>query len=146
MFHLDGLEPGPIADDVIPLGPRRFDGPIFEPLAEPVVTVIRGGDVALGASSTHVALDVPQDLATFYQGTAGQAEGAHADHVAAGSQSEAGVLIDAGVGVDVYRAAVLPHLPPPSTGVSFNLVPAPQPPPELVGNRPDIDVPDVPGV
>lgn len=145
MFDLDGLEAGPIDDDAMPLGPPIFDGPVFEPLVEPVVTVLRGGDVTLGNSSTHVSLDVPQDLGSFYLGTAGQAEYAHANQVATGPQSEAGVLVDAGAGVDAYRGVVLPHLPPASTVITGNLVPAPQPPPELVGNRGDIDVPDVNG-
>jgi hypothetical protein len=145
MFTLDGLEPGPIGDDDLPLGPPLFAGPVFEPLAEPVVTALRAGDVTLGDASTHVALDVPTDLAAAYQASAGVAEAAHADQLLEGDDATAGLLVDAGAGVDAYRAAVLPHLPSPSADVVSDLVPPPAPPGELVGGAEPPEIPDVQG-
>jgi len=145
MFDLDGLEIGPIDVDELPLGPPLFAGPVFEPLVEPLVSTLQAGDVTLGASSTHVALDVPTDLDAAYQASVGVAYDAHSDQVREGTDSPAGVLVDAGGGVDAYRASVLPHLPPPSATVTSDLVPAPKPPTDLVGGVEPPATPDTQG-
>lgn len=143
MFDLDGLEPGPIDDGILPLDGPLFGGPVFEPLAEPVVNVLRSSDAPLGASSDHVGRDVPMDLDAAYQGSAGVAEANHANQLGVGASSPAGVLVDAGAGVETYRAQALPHLPPPSTSVTSDLVPAPRPPSSIVGIPEPPDTRDV---
>jgi hypothetical protein len=132
VFDLDGLERGPFVPADLPLAPALFGGPVFEPLVEPLVAVLGPGDGLLGAASSHVASDVPTDLDAAYQASAGQAEAAHADQVAAGADAQGGLFVDAGAGVEAYRASVLPHLPPPSADVVSDLTPPPSPPAELV--------------
>lgn len=143
MFDLDGFEAGPIEDGILPLDGPLFGGPVFEPLAEPVVHVLRSTDAPLGSASGQVGRDVPMDLDAAYQGSAGIAEANHANQVSTGASSSAGVLVDAGAGVETYRAQALPHLPPPSTAVSSDLVPAPRPPSSLVGIPEPPDTRDV---
>lgn len=135
MFELDGLEPGPIVVDDMPFGPRVSREGLLESFAEPLVNALHGSDVGLASSSDQVSRDVPRDLDAAYARSAGTAEEAHADQVTEGTGSAAGTLVDAGAGVEVYRGQVLPHLPPPTTGIDMNLVAPPKPPPELVGRN-----------
>jgi len=133
VLELDGLEPGPIVIDDMPFGPRVSREGLLESFAEPLVNTLHGSDDGLASSSDHVSRDVPRDLDAAYARSAGTAAEAHADQVTEGSGSQAGQLVDSGAGVEVYRGQVLPHLPPPTTGVDMNLVPPPKPPQQLLG-------------
>lgn len=142
MLELEGLEPGPIVIEPMPFGPRVSREGLLESLAEPLVSMVQGSEYGLSVSSDQVSRDVPTDLNDAYARTAGQANVAHADQVRAGDATPAGELVDAGAGIDVYRAQALPHLPPPETGIASNLVPAPKPPADLVGGAEPPDLKD----
>lgn len=131
MFSLEGLEPGPIEPGTLPLKPPLFDGPVFEPLVEPLANAVNGGESKLSAHQATMSYNLPTDIDTFFALTAGVAENAHYNQVQAGDGPSIAPIVDAGGGVDAYRTNVLPYLPPPSTSVPSKLIEPPKPDPAI---------------
>lgn len=114
------LAPAYLVRSAMPFGPRVSHDGLFEQLAESLAETLGGGDALLHGLQTAIAGNVADGLDARFTSTIGAAEVAAVNNAGAGDDQTAGVLVDAGGGVDAHRSVALPFLPQPDAPIEGN--------------------------